>query len=383
MLGRNKTVNYAVAGIALASVALLAYTVTRPTRRTKKGRKRRSGTGAGSKSSKKDKYTVTLEKPIDMHLVMETLEGFNAHVAGDKKNTKLKLPFGARLIRINKKNVEGLTYGEIMEALTKAKSPLTLQFRKNDALCAQWKRAETVKEAANTDFKAKQIASAVSNVSAAIELHSTNRVYYSNRILMLLQTKDYEAALRDCQRIRELDPRSTYIKGHYLRGLTLFHLERYKNAASAFQTVLKLNSDFKKAAGRLEECLAKLKEQEKAEKQRRDSQNELLTQQFAAKQQQKEAEAEVKEQEQEQSQSQEKADEQVGADAVLVDSEQKKSEVEVEKVEESAAVESAPDAVASSQEKEVVQADVAAVEPPKEEASQVEQAVEAAPVSSE
>ena len=130
MLGRNKTVNYAVAGIAIASLALLAYTVTRPTRRSKKGRKRRAGGGQGTKSGKKDKYTVTLEKPIDMHLVMESLDGFNAHVAGDKKNAKLKLPFGARLVRINKKSVEGLAYGEIMEALIKAKSPLTLQFRK-------------------------------------------------------------------------------------------------------------------------------------------------------------------------------------------------------------------------------------------------------------
>merc|ERR1712204_76541 len=143
-------------------------------------------------------------------------------------------------------------------------------------------------------YKAKEIASAVSKVSAAIELHSTNRVYYSNRILMLLQTKEYEAALRDCQRIRELDPRSSYIKGHYLRGLTLFHLKRYKNAASAFQTVIKLNSGFKKAADRLAECLTKLEEEEKAEKQRRDSQNELLREQFAAKQQKAaEASAEV------------------------------------------------------------------------------------------
>merc|ERR1719319_1462355 len=154
-----------------------------------------------------------------------------------------------------------------MEALTKAKSPIALTFRKDAVLSAQWTRAEAVQE-----------------VSAAIELHSTNRVYYSNCILMLLQTKEYEAALRDCQRIRELDPRSTYIKGHYLRGLTLFHLARFKNAASAFQTVIKLNSGFKKAADRLAECLTKLVAEDTAEKQRRDSQNELLRQQFAAKQ---------------------------------------------------------------------------------------------------
>ena len=137
-------------------------------------------------------------------------------------------------------------------------------------------------------------------MSAAISLHATNRVYYSNRILMLLQTKEYEAALRDCQRIRQLDPLSTYIKGHYLRGLTLFHLARYKNAASAFQTVIKLNSGFKKAADRLQECLAKLDEEAKAQKQRRDSQNELLRSQFAAKQQEQQAQHEAKEQEKEQ-----------------------------------------------------------------------------------
>lgn len=382
MLGRNKTVNYAVAGIAIASVALLAYTVTRPTRRTKKGRKRRSGTSAGNK---KDKHSVTLEKPIDMHLVMESLEGFNAHVAGDKKNAKLKLPYGARLIRINKKNVDGLTYGEIMDALQKAKSPISLQFRKNEALCAQWKRAEAVKETANAEYKAKEIASAVSKVSAAIELHSTNRVYYSNRILMLLQTKEYEAALRDCQRIRELDPRSSYIKGHYLRGLTLFHLKRYKNAASAFQTVIKLNSGFKKAADRLAECMTKLEEEEKAEKQRRDSQNELLREQFTAKQQKAaeasaEASAEAAEvnskaeqKEEEQANVDAKVEADVDGDVVVVDSEQKKSEAEcVEekpKEEEQAAVVEAEVEVEA-----VVEPKVEVVEQEQEQ----EQAVEAA-----
>merc|ERR1711972_399983 len=133
-------------------------------------------------------------------------------------------------------------------------------------------------------YKKKEIEAAIERVSSAISHHPTNRVYYSNRILMYLNQKSYDLALSDCQIIRELDPHSTYIKGHYLRGLTLKHLGKYKNAASAFQTVIKLNPQFKKASDRLDECLKELKEETDIIEQRRSSQHELLKKQFAAAQ---------------------------------------------------------------------------------------------------
>jgi len=245
MLGQNKTVNYVVGGIAVASVALLAYSLTRPTKPTKRGKKRRSPSKSDGKRNKLEfKFT---KKPIDIHLVMETLDGFNALVAGDKKNQKLKLLYGSRLIKINNKRVEGMSFEDIMKTLQTTKTPIVLKFRANEELCAQWTKAEALKEEGNALYKKKEIEAAIERVSSAISHHPTNRVYYSNRILMYLNQNSYELALSDCQTIRELDPQSTYIKGHYLRGLTLKHLGKYKNAASAFQTVIKLNPQFKKS----------------------------------------------------------------------------------------------------------------------------------------
>eukprot|EP00483_Globobulimina_turgida_P002129 UN02131 len=186
---------------------------------------------------------------------METMDGFNANVAGDKKNQKIPLKYGSRLIKINDKKVENLSYQEIFQILQKTKVPITLQFRQLDDLCAQWHSAEKLKEDANADYKSGDTRAAIKKVSSAIGLHPTNKIYYSNRILMYLNNKQYDLALADCQTIRELDPKSMYIKGHYLRGLTLLKLKKYKNAASAFQTVVKLNPVIKKATDRLNECL--------------------------------------------------------------------------------------------------------------------------------
>ena len=132
-LKENKTVNYVVGGIAIASIALLAYTVTRPTRESKKTKTKAK---RNKNKPKSKKYDILIDtKSIDIHLVMETFDGFNAHVAGDKKNQKLNLKYGSRLIKINDKRVEDLPYEDIYESLQKAialindKNPVKLQFR--------------------------------------------------------------------------------------------------------------------------------------------------------------------------------------------------------------------------------------------------------------
>ena len=65
--------------------------------------------------------------PMELHFVMATEEGFHAHVAGDKKNKKLK--FGARLFKINDKKVENLTYEEIVTQLKRVKVGAKLTFK--------------------------------------------------------------------------------------------------------------------------------------------------------------------------------------------------------------------------------------------------------------
>merc|ERR1719189_2878980 len=97
---------------------------------------------------------------------------------------------------------------------------------------------------------------------------------------MYLNSQQYQSALKDCQMIRELDPKSMYIKGHYLRGLTLLKLKKYKNAAAAFQTVVKLNPSFKKATDRLNECFKELEKENTVIEKRRSSQQQILKEQF-------------------------------------------------------------------------------------------------------
>ena len=81
---KSQTINYVIGGMTVASLALLAYVLTRQSGKvTPKLRK---------KNSAKDvmKYTFT-KKPFETHLVMGDPDGFNAHVAGDKKNLKFGL----------------------------------------------------------------------------------------------------------------------------------------------------------------------------------------------------------------------------------------------------------------------------------------------------
>ncbi|ETO17182.1 serine/threonine-protein phosphatase 5, partial [Reticulomyxa filosa] len=152
-----------------------------------------------------------------------------------------------------------------------------LQFREDPELEKQWTEAERLKEEGSEQYKKGDIRNGIALLSKAIELHPTNKVYYSNRVLMYLKTKEYEKALEDCQHIRELDPVSRYIKGHYLRGLVLYNMRKYKNAASAFQTVIKINPNFKEAIKRLDECKTHIdKEQLAKNEQRRRSSEKFL-----------------------------------------------------------------------------------------------------------
>ncbi|ETO21049.1 hypothetical protein RFI_16155, partial [Reticulomyxa filosa] len=110
-------------GIALLSLGVLAYTLTRPTKE-KKTPKRSSSSAKGPKLPK---FIKTFNsKPFDIHLVMSSEEGFHALVAADKKNETQKLKFGARLIKIGDIKVEKWTYEDIYRKLMVAKVPLTL-----------------------------------------------------------------------------------------------------------------------------------------------------------------------------------------------------------------------------------------------------------------
>eukprot|EP01084_Bolivina_argentea_P284521 487673_1 len=234
--------NYIIGAVAITSLSLLAYVVYSSTRKNKK--------------KDKLKYNVIFnQKPFDIHLSMESMNGLNAIVVADNQNLKAGLKYGSRLIKINNKKVVGLTFEEILNIIQKTKCPIKLRFRQQNILKEHCINAEQLRNAAEKAFKEGNISKGIASITHAIIIHPTNKIFYANRIPMFIKCKQYEKALKDCKNIQKLDPLSSYIEGHYLRGLVLLALNKYKNASYAFETVIKLNSSYKKAANRLKECL--------------------------------------------------------------------------------------------------------------------------------
>jgi len=93
------------------------------------------------------------------------------------------------LVSINEQKVENLFYEEIVKILQHTKAPFTLTFRENPELETEWTKAEEHREKGNEYYSEDKIDKAIEECSKAISLHQTNKIYYSNRILMYLKKK--------------------------------------------------------------------------------------------------------------------------------------------------------------------------------------------------
>jgi stress-induced-phosphoprotein 1 len=93
-------------------------------------------------------------------------------------------------------------------------------------------QAEVEKNAGNEALKAGDFAKAAEHYSKAIELAPTQHVYFSNRSNAYVQLKRYEEALSDANKTIELDP--SFARGYGRKGVALFFLGRYKDAAAAY-----------------------------------------------------------------------------------------------------------------------------------------------------
>eukprot|EP01083_Nonionella_stella_P239161 837372_1 len=128
---------------------------------------------------------------------METMDGFNACVAADTKN--IGVSYGSKLVRINEQNVDGLLYEEIMNVLKTCSVGTELKFIAMRELNKEWTKAKQLKEEANALYKQGKELRAIEKQSEAIKLNPTNKIFYSNRVLMYLKCNEYEKALLDCQ----------------------------------------------------------------------------------------------------------------------------------------------------------------------------------------
>jgi tetratricopeptide (TPR) repeat protein len=91
----------------------------------------------------------------------------------------------------------------------------------------------------------------VGHYSKAIELDDSNKVYYSNRSNAYAQIQKFNEALADANRAIELDP--NWSRGYGRKGVALFFLGRYKEAAEAYAAGLKVepgNAGFMQEAAR-------------------------------------------------------------------------------------------------------------------------------------
>lgn len=105
--------------------------------------------------------------------------------------------------------------------------------------------AEQVKAEGNKHFQSGDYRKAVRLYTKAIDMDSTNAALYSNRsAAYLLGGKQMgidtrNMALRDAEKVIKLKP--TWFKGFSRRGDALFKLERYDDAAEAYESALELD----------------------------------------------------------------------------------------------------------------------------------------------
>jgi len=269
-----------IGGLAVVVVGLAAagYYYTSSAKSTKSPKSTKSTKSSKSKkSTKQNDTTVKIEQkeniirkqpkktfnPSDVQFAMVTIDVREyCHVAADPKNLDLNLKIGSRLTHIDDEDITNLSYENVLRKLQQTNHPVTFTFEPFANLEEQWLRADKFKNEANTAYKDKNYDKAIEDCSKAIELHPTNKIYYSNRILMYLGKKDYDNAWKDSEKLQTLDPLSTYAKGIYLRGLVLFQKEQYQQAIDAFQIVAQLEPNGqqgKQAIDKINQCKEKLK----------------------------------------------------------------------------------------------------------------------------
>jgi len=101
--------------------------------------------------------------------------------------------------------------------------------------------AEELKAKGNDEFKLKQYDDAIASFTRAIALDGTNHVYYSNRSAAYASIERYHDALRDANKVIELNP--TFAKGYARKGNALFGAGDLEGAKAAYESGLRRCGD--------------------------------------------------------------------------------------------------------------------------------------------
>lgn len=121
--------------------------------------------------------------------------------------------------------------------------------------------AEAKKMEGNAAITNKDFKGAVAAYTEAIELcpeGKNSHIYYTNRAAAYCYLKEYENAVKDCEKSILLDP--LYVKAYSRLGLANFFLEKYEKAVDAYQRASDLEPDNKSHKDSLRQAKQKLDE---------------------------------------------------------------------------------------------------------------------------
>ncbi|CCD23612.1 protein serine/threonine phosphatase NDAI_0B05790 [Naumovozyma dairenensis CBS 421] len=120
-------------------------------------------------------------------------------------------------------------------------------------------QAIDLKNEGNKYIKEKKYTKAVEYYTKAIELDSTQSIFFSNRALAQLKLDNFQSCLDDCNSALELDPKN--IKAYHRRGLSQLGLLHFKKAKNDLSIVLKAKPSDATAKRALDMCEKVIREE--------------------------------------------------------------------------------------------------------------------------
>lgn len=116
--------------------------------------------------------------------------------------------------------------------------------------------AERLKVQGNDLMRTEQYEGAIEKYTRAIELDSSNQVFYCNRAAAHSKMNNHYAAVEDCQRAIDMDPK--YGKAYGRMGLAYSSIDKHKEALECFKKAIEIEPDNESYQGNLKLAEEKL-----------------------------------------------------------------------------------------------------------------------------
>jgi len=102
-------------------------------------------------------------------------------------------------------------------------------------------QAEKLKLEGNELMRAEKFEEAIEKYTKAIELDSSNQVFYCNRAAAYSKLEQHYAAVEDCQRALDMDPK--YGKAYGRMGLAYSSIHKHKEAVDCFKKAIEIEPE--------------------------------------------------------------------------------------------------------------------------------------------